>query len=172
MIRAEGTATLILVRNLSFISTPCVLVAAIVVSEIKERLSPNIAPPTTIPTHRGRKSLPFLDTSQAMGASTVIVPTLVPIAMEIRQAMMKRPGTANLAGMMLSRRLAVLEAPPASEAIPLKAPARIKINSIVTILSSPIPSAQMWIFSSKVLPGFWIKAAISEIENANTTETT
>ena len=36
-------------RNLSFIRTPCVRVAAIVVSEIIDMLSPNIAPPIVAP---------------------------------------------------------------------------------------------------------------------------
>ena len=169
---AAGRATLIFVRNLSFISTPCVLVAAMVVSEIKDRLSPNIAPPTTIPTQKGRGRPPFCETAQAIGARTEIVPTLVPMAMEIRHAITNRPGTANLPGMILSSRLAVLEAPPACEAIPLKAPAIRKINSMVTILSSPIPFAQIWIFSSKVRSLFCRKAAIRAIEKASTTETT
>ena len=146
---AAGSATLIFVRNLSFISTPCVLVAAIVVSEMNERLSPNIAPPTTTPTQKGSGSPPFWETAHAIGARTEIVPTLVPIAMEIRQAIRNSPGTANFPGIMLRRRLAVLDAPPASEAIPLKAPAMRKINSMITMLSSPIPFAHMWIFSSK-----------------------
>ena len=59
---AAGSAILKFVRNLSFISTPCVLVAAIVVSEMKERLSPNIAPPTTVATHTARLKPPFTAT--------------------------------------------------------------------------------------------------------------
>ena len=74
--------------------------------------------------------------------------------------------------MMLRSMLAVLDAPPASEAIPLKAPAIMKMNSIVTMLSSPIPLAQMCIFSSKESLRFWKKAAIRAMENARTTETT
>ena len=74
--------------------------------------------------------------------------------------------------MMLSSRFAVLEAPPACDAIPLKAPAIRKIKSIVTILSSPIPFAQIWIFSSNVRLRFWKKAAIRAMEKARTTETT
>ena len=114
-----------------------------VVSEITERLSPNIAPPTTVPIHRGSDSPPFVATTTAMGARTVMVPTLVPIAIEIRQAIMKRPGTANLAGRILSSILAVLTAPPAALAMPLNAPANRNMRSIVVILSSPIPWAQM-----------------------------
>ena len=74
--------------------------------------------------------------------------------------------------MMLSSRLAVLEAPPASDAIPLKAPAIRKMNSMITMLSSPIPRAQIWIFSSKDSFRFCIKAAIRAMEKASTTDTT
>ena len=94
------------------------------------------------------------------------------MAMEIRQAMRNRPGTANLPGMMLRSRFAVLDAPPASDAIPLKAPAIRKMNSMITMLSSPIPWAQIWIFSSKDSFLFCKKAAIRAIENASTTDTT
>ncbi len=139
---AAGSASRILVRNLSFISTPCVFVAAMVVSEIKDRLSPNIAPPTTVPTQNGSESPPFAATAQAIGARTVIVPTLVPIAMEIRQAIRNSPGMAKLPGMIFSSIFAVLDAPPASLAMPLNAPAIRKINSIIVMLSSPMPFAQ------------------------------
>ena len=169
---AAGSATLMFARNLSFISTPCVLVAAIVVSEINDRLSPNIAPPTTIPTQSASGRSPFWETAQAIGASTEIVPTLVPIAMEIRQAITNNPGIANFPGMMLSKRFAVLDAPPASLAIPLNAPAIRKIKSMIVILSSPIPFAQLLIFSSNVRFRFCKNATISAMEKARTTETT
>ena len=45
--RAAGRAIQKFSRNLSFISQPCPLQAAIVVSEMKERLSPNMDPPMT-----------------------------------------------------------------------------------------------------------------------------
>ena len=66
-----------------------------VVSEIIERLSPNIAPDTTAPRHRGRvKSVASLIPT-AMGARATIVPTDVPIDMEIKQPIKNRPSTAN-----------------------------------------------------------------------------
>ena len=160
------------VRNLSFISTPCVLVAAIVVSEINERLSPNIAPPTTVPTLMGTESPPLFAAANAMGTRTEMVPTLVPIAMDIRQAITKRPGTANCPGSTESSIFAVLCAPPASLAMPLKAPAMMKMKSMMTMLSSPMPSAQIDIFSSKLSFLFCKKANIRAIEKARTTETT
>ena len=51
---AAGNAILKFTLNLSFISTPWVLVAAIVVFEINERLSPNMAPPTIVPIQNGK----------------------------------------------------------------------------------------------------------------------
>ncbi len=45
---APGNTILKFTLNLSFIFVCCVLTAAIVVSEIIDRLSPNIAPPTTV----------------------------------------------------------------------------------------------------------------------------
>ena len=146
------------------------MVAAIVVSEINDRLSPNIAPPTTVPTQSGRERPPFAATLAAMGTRIVIVPTLVPIAMEIRLAITNRPGIARLPGMMLSSRFAVLEAPPACWAIPPNAPAARKINSMIVMLSSPIPLAQMWIFWSKSSDLFCMKATIRAIEKATTTD--
>ena len=105
-----------------------------------------------------------------MGTRTVIVPTLVPIAMEIRQAIRNSPGMAKLAGIRYNRRFAVLSAPPAAEAIPPKAPAIKKINNMIVILSSPIPCALKWIFSSKERPLFCTKATISATEKATTTD--
>jgi hypothetical protein len=54
-----------------------------------------MAPPTTVPAHRGSEKPPSAATAAAIGTRTVIVPTLVPIAMEIRQAIRKRPGMAK-----------------------------------------------------------------------------
>ena len=59
------------VRNLSFISQPCVLQAAMVVSEMNERLSPNIAPPMTEPMHRARWNPDAFATATAMGTIDV-----------------------------------------------------------------------------------------------------
>ena len=139
---AAGRAMRKFVRNLSFILTPCVLVAAMVVSEMKERLSPNMAPPTTVPTHSASGRPPFSAAFAAIGTRIVIVPTLVPIAMEIRLAITNSPGIASCPGMMLRSRLAVLAAPPACWAIPPNAPAARKMKSMIVMLSSPMPLAQ------------------------------
>ena len=53
-----------------------------VVSEIKERLSPNIEPLTTVPTHSAVPNPDPFATATAIGVMRVIVPTEVPMAME------------------------------------------------------------------------------------------
>ena len=80
---------------MSLISQPCVLTAAIVVSEIIERLSPNIAPDTTALRHSGIANEVALLTPTAIGASATMVPTEVPMEMEIKQPIKNRPTTAN-----------------------------------------------------------------------------
>ena len=92
---AAGSAMRKFALNFSFIAMPCVFVAAIVVSLIKERLSPNIAPPTMVPMQSGRLRFAVSATLIAIGARTVIVPQEVPMAIEMMQAMIKSPGTAN-----------------------------------------------------------------------------
>ena len=101
---AAGSAILKLARNLSFIAQPWVVQAAMVVSEIKERLSPNIEPPTTLPMHRGREMPDTEATATAMGTISVIVPTLVPMAIETKQAAINKTATAAHAGVTESRK--------------------------------------------------------------------
>ena len=101
---AAGNAIQRFVRNLSFISQPCPLHAAIVVSEIKERLSPNIAPPITEPTHNAGSNLEALATAMAIGVISVMVPTDVPIATETKQLTTNKTITANCGGMIESKK--------------------------------------------------------------------
>ena len=89
-------------RNLSFMAQPCPLQAAMVVSEIKERLSTNMAPPITAPTHRGTPKPEAEATLTAMGVMRVMVPTLVPMAVETKQDTTNSTATANRAGIMES----------------------------------------------------------------------
>ena len=83
---------------------PWVLQAAMVVSEMKDRLSPNIAPPMTEPMHRGREKPEALDTATAMGTIKVMVPQEVPIAVDTKQAAMNSTATEVQAGVMDSRK--------------------------------------------------------------------
>ena len=102
--RAAGRAILKLARNLSFIWQPWVEQAAMVVSEMKDRLSPNMLPPMTDATHRGRLKPESLATAAAIGVSRVMVPTLVPMAMDTKHATTNSTATASLAGAMDSRK--------------------------------------------------------------------
>ena len=169
---AAGSAMRKLALNFSFMAMPWVFVAAIVVSLMNERLSPNMAQPTIVPMHSGRLRCAVSATLMAIGASTVIVPQEVPIAIEMIHAMINSPGTAKLAGMMSSSIYAVLSAPPDAFATPEKAPARRKMNSMIVMLSSPIPFAQAVIFSSKGRSLFCTKATARAIMNATTTDVT
>ena len=101
---AAGRAIFTLARNLSRISQPWVEQAAMVVSEMKDRLSPNMAPPMTVPTHRGRDNPDTWDTATAMGVIRVMVPVEVPIAVDTKQAATNRTATEAQAGAMDSRK--------------------------------------------------------------------
>ena len=81
---------------------PCPLHAAMVVSEINDKLSPNIAPPTTEPMQSGIAKFVLLPSATAIGVISVMVPTEVPIATETNALTTKSTNTENLAGMMES----------------------------------------------------------------------
>ena len=78
--------------------TSCVRVAAIVVSEINDKLSPNIAPPTTAPNKIGIEPGIILSICTAIGATVTIVPTDVPKAVAIKQYKKKKPATIKEEG--------------------------------------------------------------------------
>jgi len=69
---------------------------------MKDRLSPNIAPPTTLPAHSAVSKPEAWATSRAMGVMRVMVPTEVPMAVETKQATTNSTATANRAGIRLS----------------------------------------------------------------------
>ncbi len=103
---------------------------------------------------------------------TVMVPQEVPMAMEMRQAIRKMPRTVSLPGTIPRSMFAVSAAHPEAEATPLKAPASRKMKIMVRILSSPIPEAQIFIFSSKETVRFWNRATAMAAMNATTTDMT
>ena len=70
---------------------PWLLVAATVVSEMNERLSPKKAPPTTMAVIRGTGVPVWAAIPVAIGTRATMVPTLVPTAMEMKQAARKIP---------------------------------------------------------------------------------
>ena len=74
------------------------------VSEIKDRLSPNMAPPITEPTHSAREKPDTLDTAAAMGTMSVMVPTEVPMAVDTKQAATNNTATEAQAGVTDSKK--------------------------------------------------------------------
>ena len=70
---------------------PWLLVAATVVSEMNERLSPKKAPPTIIAVMKDWPIPVSAAMPVAMGTRATMVPTEVPMAMEMKQAARKKP---------------------------------------------------------------------------------
>ena len=146
--------------NLSAIEHSWVLVAAIVVSEINERLSPKKAPPTMIAVMKGvltnDPDAPPRASSSAIPAATgtraTIVPTLVPMDMEMKHAARKRPAYRSLPGSILRARFTVASIAPISLAVAANAPASTNIHIISSTFLLPAPSENVAILSSMVLP--------------------
>ena len=111
------------ILNLSFISAPTPLVAAIVVSEIIDRLSPNIAPPNTVaiatPTFRPAASA----TPTAIGPIAAIVPIEVPIAVAMKADIINNPAKRNFFGTNVSPKFTTDSTPPVALVTPENAPA-------------------------------------------------
>ena len=80
-----------LILNLSFRSHPNDCVAAIVVSEIIERLSPNIEPPNKAPDISGNEAPLLSANATAIGPIATIAPTEVPVAVDKKEAIKKIP---------------------------------------------------------------------------------
>ena len=109
---AAGTTIIEFTRNLSRITHSWVFVEAMVVSEIKDKLSPKKEPPTTTATIKGRAISVFSASPTATGVRATIVPTLVPMDKEIKQAAMKMPASNRLSGRICSVRLTVASIAP------------------------------------------------------------
>ena len=88
---AAGAAIQRFTLNLSCMEQPWVLVAATVVSDMNERLSPKNAPPTIIPVMSGTLEPVPAAMPDAMGTSATIVPTDVPTAIDTKHAARKSP---------------------------------------------------------------------------------
>ena len=136
-------------------------------SEIKERLSPNIAPPMTDATQNARSKPDASDTAAAIGTRSVIVPTEVPIATDTKQATTNKTATENLAGINVSIKYATLSA-LLLPTTPTKDPAVKKISSIVIIFLSPTPCAIISSFLSKHTVLFCRHATRMAARNATT----
>ena len=129
-ISAAGTTIMKFTRNLSRITQSCVLVEAMVVSEINERLSPKNEPPTTMATIYGRSMPGFSANPMATGVRATIVPTLVPMESEMKHAAIKIPASSRLSGRILRVRFTVASIAPICLALWAKAPARMNIHII------------------------------------------
>ena len=81
-----------------------------------------------------------------------MVPTLVPIDMEMKQAARKSPGSRNFPGRRVSVRLTVASTLPIALAVEAKAPAIMNIQIIRRTLLSPAPFEKTFAFSA-TLPG-------------------
>ena len=107
-----------LALNFDFLDTSCVRVAAIVVSEINDRLSPNIAPPTTTPLTKAILNPVLLAISTAIGINAATVPIEVPIEKLNIHPIRNNPGSINLEGNIESPRLVTDSTACISLAIP------------------------------------------------------
>ena len=155
-----------LTKNLSFIRQPCVLVAATVVSEINERLSPKNEPPTTIPVINGRLIPVFWAMPTAMGMRATMVPTLVPMERDMRQAARKMPGSNKVLGSELSVKPTMASMLPICLAELAKAPAKTNIHSISIMLLVLAPLLNTLMRSTRGLPVDVAMAYILEIMKA------
>ena len=164
---AAGSAMRKFVRNLSFISQPCVLQAAMVVSEMNERLSPNIAPPMTEPMHSARWNPDAFATATAMGTISVIVPQDVPMAVETKHETMNSTATANRAGICASMKYAT-DSALLRPTTPTNTPAARKIRIIVIMFLSPTPFAMTSSLSSNDSARFCRQATRIAARNATT----
>ncbi len=140
-----GRAMRMLTLNLSAIRQPCVRVATMVVSEMKERLSPNMAPLTTTPSIIATGRPVFAAMPTATGERATMVPTEVPTEIEMKQAARKMPAARRFSGRMAIARLTVASTAPISLAVWAKAPARMKIKTIsmMLLLAAPRQNCSM-----------------------------
>ena len=76
--------------NLSFILHPCPLQTAIVVSLIRERLTPKKDPLITLATHNAMGKPDVSATEYAIGVINATVPKDVPIDIDIKQLMINK----------------------------------------------------------------------------------
>ena len=164
---AAGIAIKAFTLNLSLILHPCVEVATIVVSEIKERLSPKKEPPTTTAVSRGMLVPVDEAIPTAMGVSATMVPTLVPMLSEMKQAAINSPGMSMLAGRILSVSVTVASMLPISLAAFANAPASMKIHIMSIICGCPAPWLKVSILLCSVILRDVAMAYIDDAMKAN-----
>ena len=107
------------------------------VSDIIDKLSPNIAPPTTVPiANIAKYQLP--EKIQILQVQVLIVPTEVPIEIETNIQIINNPTIIKFCGMSDSPKLTVDVTPPIFSVVE-NAPAKIKMKTIRTIFECPAP---------------------------------
>ena len=127
-ITAAGTAIHRFALNFSFILQFWLRVAAMVVSEMNDRLSPKNEPQSTTAT-KNAMLLPVVSASStANGVSATTVPTDVPMLSEMKQAAINMLGMINSEGStdIVSATVASIDPTPLANAE--NAPARMKIH--------------------------------------------
>ena len=138
-ITAAGTAIQRLALNFSFILQFWLRVAAMVVSEINERLSPKNEPQSTTATKNGMLLPVVSASSTAKGVSATTVPTDVPMLSEMKHAAINMLGMMNCEGStdMVKATVASMEPTPLAKAE--NAPAKMKIHIIYSTLLLAAP---------------------------------
>ena len=101
-----------------------------VVSEIIDRLSPNIAPPTTAPMAYTTSISVTCVKPKAIGAQAAMVPMEVPIAVAIKAAIINSMGSTNSGAITDSPNCTVASTLPMALLTLAKAPASIKTMNI------------------------------------------
>ena len=110
-----------------------------VVSEMKLRLSPKYAPPTTMATIMAVLVSVCSAIRPAMGTRAAMVPTLVPVLREMKQAATKRLLSRKSGGTAVRASRMVASMAPICLAVEAKAPARMNIQSICITLDEAAP---------------------------------
>ena len=108
--------------------------------------------------------------SAAIGTSAAIVPTLVPMDMEMKHAAMNRPAYMRLPGSSLSVRFTVASMAPICLAVAANAPAMMNIHIIISMFLLAAPCENVFILSSRDFPLLMTIAYIEAIMNAEKTE--
>ncbi len=138
--------------NLSLIEHPWLFVAAMVVSEMNDRLSPKKAPPTTMAVMKAVSTPVSAAIPQATGTRATIVPTLVPMAIDIKHEARKIPANTSFPGRKRSAKLTVASMDPISLAVAANAPARTNIHIMSSTFLSPAPDEKIEILPSRFSP--------------------
>ena len=110
-----------------------------VVSLINDRLSPKKEPPTTTAVSIAAEAPVCEATPAAIGVRATMVPTLVPMLNEMKQAARNSPGNSICEGRRASVRLTVASIDPMILAELAKAPASTNIHIISIISGVPAP---------------------------------